>query len=105
MVHVIETMEAIPGKTEELKKALLEIVPLSREEKGCISYDLFQKQDNPHQFALIMHWKDRKSYDSHNSAIFIQKFMEDFDNVLYKNCAEALYQPLELSQKRRLGRD
>ncbi len=94
MIHVIETLDALPGKAEELKKALLAMVPLSRAEKGCISYDLFQEHDNPHRFAVIMRWKDKQAYDGHNAAAFIQKFVEKFDNVLYCNVVETSYKSL-----------
>lgn len=95
MIHVIETLEALPEKTEELKKALLAIVPLSRQEKGCISYELFQVHETPDQFAVIMCWKDLKSFERHNSALFIQEFVENFEQILYHKVVETLYKKLD----------
>lgn len=94
MVTVIETLEAPQGKSEELKRGLLKLVPLSRQEPGCISYELFQDRSDGHQFAVIMCWKDHEAYEAHCNAPFIDEFVKEFDNKLYRNVVEHLYTKL-----------
>jgi quinol monooxygenase YgiN len=91
-ICVIETLEACPEQTEELKKKLLEIVPLSQNEKGCISYELFQDSEHSHKFAVIMRWVNRQAYDQHCAAPFIQE-IEKYHNILYQNVREMFYLP------------
>jgi quinol monooxygenase YgiN len=97
LIYVIETIEAIPGKAEELKQELLKLVALSRQEKGCIYYDLYQDRNHPHRMTVLMCWKNREAYDQHNAAAFIQEFVEEFDSVLYQNVIEEIYK--EVSEK------
>lgn len=38
MVFVIATIDAVPGKRNELLRQMWQIVPLVRQEKGCLQY-------------------------------------------------------------------
>lgn len=44
-VLVVETLRAVHGKKNELRKALAEIVPMSRKSRGCLQYDLLEPLD------------------------------------------------------------
>ncbi len=89
ILHVVETFEALPGKIEEFKKALLNAVPLSRKEEGCLYYNLFQDRSDPHKFAVLMGFKNQDAYDAHIAAPYIQTFPE-----VYQNVVEVFYKQL-----------
>lgn len=93
-IYVIETIDARPGKTEELKKELTKIRDLSREEEGCLFYDLYQDEGMKGRFALVMAFKDKSSYQSHISSPHIQKLEEEFGEILYHNVMENFYKKL-----------
>jgi len=90
-IYIVETIEAIPGKTEELKQGLAALVPLSRKEKGCLFYDLYQDPETPHRFAVWMCFKDKKAYEAHTAAPYIAEFVAKYDNVAYCNVVENFY--------------
>lgn len=93
MIYIIETIDAKEGRTEELERLLLEAMPNSRKEKGCIFYDLYQEKDNPHRFALVMAFKDRSAYEHHITAPHIAA-LEKYSDTVYHNVVETFYQKL-----------
>jgi quinol monooxygenase YgiN len=84
-VYVVETIPALQGKGEELRAELTKLVPVCQEEKGCISYKLFQDCANPAIFTVIMCWEHRAAYAAHNEAPHIAVFAKKFRNILYKD--------------------
>ncbi|MFD2271915.1 putative quinol monooxygenase [Undibacterium arcticum] len=40
----------------------------TRREPGCVSYDLFQNNDDPLEFVTIEHWTDQAAADAHLTA-------------------------------------
>jgi quinol monooxygenase YgiN len=93
-LYVFETIVSLPGKNKELKKELQKIVHLSRNEKGCFSYDLYQDRENPNIFALMMAFENQEAYERHIQMPFIFQFEKDFENVLYGKVVENFYLPL-----------
>jgi len=91
-VFYVETIEATKGKNEELRKALLTTIPHARKEKGIVSFDLYQDCERPHLFVVLIHFKNRKAYDDHLAAPYIQEFIQKYDKILYQNVVEEFYQ-------------
>ena len=48
-----------------LRDILLSLVGPSRGEAGCVSYELFQNQDNPMEFVTIEQWSNQAAADAH----------------------------------------
>ena len=65
MIKVIATLIAKAEKVEDTKAALSSIVGPTTQEPGCISYELFQSDDDPTEFVTVEEWADRASIDSH----------------------------------------
>ncbi len=79
-VFVVETIKAINGKSDELRQALLHIVPLSRKEAACVQYDLFESNDT---FLVIMRFKSAQDLDNHESSDHVQDFVRKYNGILY----------------------
>lgn len=65
---MIKVMARITAKTETaaaLREVLGALVPPTRCEAGCISYELFQNQDNPSEFVTVETWADQAAADLH----------------------------------------
>lgn len=84
-IHIIETIQAIQGKSEHLKEELVNLVNLSKQQKGCLAYTLYQKKESPRQFTIVMSFQDRVAYEKHIHAPFILEFMQKHENILYRN--------------------
>ena len=65
---MIRIMARITAKSEaagEVRAALHELVAPTRKEKGCLSYELFQGEDNPAEFITTEQWADQAAADAH----------------------------------------
>ena len=82
MLVVIEVIKSIQGKEEALKEALHEIVPISRKEKGCIQYELFEPMTGSGDFLVIMKWKSKNDLILHETSQHVQDFIRKHDTVL-----------------------
>ncbi len=65
MVVVIMEMRAIPEKCLELKQTLKALIETTRNEKGCLGYDVFEDIENNNNFCLVERWASRKDLDDH----------------------------------------
>jgi len=64
-LRVIARVKARPDKVNELLSVLSSLVEPTRKEPGCISYNLFQNNQDPTDFALIEEWKSGPALESH----------------------------------------
>ena len=53
MIIVIITMTARPEKRKEVMQTLLSMIEPTLQEKGCLSYQVFQDIDDENVFSLI----------------------------------------------------
>lgn len=65
MVSVILKMRALPEKRMELKQTLQALIEPTRNEKGCLGYDVFEDIENKNSFCLVERWASRKDLDDH----------------------------------------
>ncbi|MDV3000922.1 MAG: hypothetical protein N5P05_002528 [Chroococcopsis gigantea SAG 12.99] len=71
-IHVVAKITALPHQVEGTKELLLGLLEPTRQEKGCIKYDLFQNQDDPTDFTFVEEWQDRESLNQHLQTHHIQ---------------------------------
>ena len=58
-VTVVATFHAKPGQEAELKKALIALVAPTRQEKGCLNYDLHVSAEDPTKFLFHENWTSK----------------------------------------------
>lgn len=68
MITVVAKSNVLPEKREEFLKLAREMEQKSRQERGCISYTLYESMDNPNQFCYIEFWKDADALEAHNNS-------------------------------------
>lgn len=62
-------------KIEEAKAAALAIVEPSRNEPGCINYDVHQTLDDPTVFLWHETWANQKAIDEHFEMSYFKEFV------------------------------
>ena len=62
---------AKPEKRDLVKQALLNLIPPTLLEKGCINYDLHQDNENPNRFFFYENWESRDLGLDHNASAHI----------------------------------
>jgi quinol monooxygenase YgiN len=75
IVTVVATFEAKPGKETELKKILTALVAPTRQEAGCINYDLHQSPDEPGKFLFHENWTSKELLDAHLQSAHIKALL------------------------------
>ena len=65
MILVRIIMNVLPEKQKELMQTLLSMIEPVRDEKGCLSYDVFYGIDGQTVFNLIEEWENREDLDRH----------------------------------------
>jgi len=74
-LSVLARVRAASGKEDELYRVLAALVPLTRTEDGCISYDLHQAQEDPALFFFYENWRSKKDLDDHFATPYLQAFL------------------------------
>jgi len=59
------TMAARPEKRKEVMQTLLSMIEPTLQEKGCLSYQVFQDINDENVFSLIKEWETREDLDHH----------------------------------------
>lgn len=62
---IVATLEAKPGKEAQLRTELLRLVAPTREEQGCIQYDLHESNEQPGLFLFFENWVTASDLEDH----------------------------------------
>jgi quinol monooxygenase YgiN len=76
---VVATFEARPGKEAELRAALIGLVAPTRQEAGCLNYDLHISTENPAKFLFHENWTSKALLDAHLQSPHIQALLPRVD--------------------------
>ncbi len=79
---VIATMRAKPGKEAALRAELLALVPITRQEPGCINYDLHIATDDPGRFMFHENWTSKPHLDDHLARPHLTAFIAKAGELL-----------------------
>ena len=62
---IVATIQALPGYENDVEKALLEVIPPTLAESGCIQYDLHRDLQKTGLFLFYENWSTREEWDAH----------------------------------------
>ena len=67
MVSVIVTYYVKPGKKDEYMSIVMEHITKTKQEEGCVFFDLFTEPaaNNDSALTLVEVWKDQAALDEH----------------------------------------
>ncbi|OLP18160.1 hypothetical protein BST81_14180 [Leptolyngbya sp. 'hensonii'] len=77
-----------PGLEGMLRRELDTVMALTRNETGCISYNLHQSDSDPLQFLMLEQWVSQEALDEHLQMPYIKS--------LFVKAAMLLAEPVEL---------
>ena len=81
-IWVVARVTARAEQVETLKSLLLALVTPTREEPGCISYQLLQNSANPTDFTFLERWESQATLDAHLASPRIQQALADAAQLL-----------------------
>jgi len=80
-ITVVATFQARPGKEAELQKALLSLVAPTRQEAGCLNYDLHVSPEDPAKFLFHENWASQAHLDAHLHSEHIKALLPRVDEL------------------------
>jgi len=81
-ISVLARVRARPGMEREVRRACFALVEPSRQEQGCINYDLHQSADDPCLFMFYENWESREDLERHLETAHAHRFDETTDGML-----------------------
>ena len=78
------------GSEEQVKKELLNLVPITRQEPGCIQYDMHVNIDlntleiNPRMYLFYENWRSRQDWDLHMKMSYLKTWFDMAPKVTEK---------------------
>ena len=83
-LQVITHLEAVLGTEENSKSLLLELVASSRQEAGCIKYELLQNIHQPTEFTLVSEWESKTAFLAHLDSMPVAELFRENSDLLAK---------------------
>ena len=80
-ITVVAMFQAQPGKEAELQKALIGLVAPTRQEAGCLNYDLHVSPKDPAKFLFHENWTSQAHLDAHLKSPHIQILLPRVDEL------------------------
>ncbi|HUA21136.1 MAG TPA: putative quinol monooxygenase [Bryobacteraceae bacterium] len=64
-VHFFVRLEPRPGREQDFRSELLQVVPPTRAETGCLAIHVFESLSAPAVFAIHSEWVDEAAFERH----------------------------------------
>lgn len=74
-IYVVATVRAQKNSVAALRAIFETLVEATRQEKGCLSYELFAGENDT--FLFYEHWASKPSLDAHSRAAHFLKALQD----------------------------
>lgn len=81
-LRVIVRLRAQPGKEADLKQVLVGLIEPTREENGCIGYELLENLEDPREFTFVEEWEGESALEAHFSTDHIAGAVQLFPDLL-----------------------
>ncbi|MGR3711895.1 MAG: putative quinol monooxygenase [Shimia sp.] len=79
---IVANVHANADKIDLVKTELLKLLPITRAEEGCISYDLHQDNEDPVHFTFYENWESRALWQTHMNAAHLAAYMVATDGAV-----------------------
>jgi quinol monooxygenase YgiN len=64
-LHVVATLPAKPESADAMREVLTTLVAATRQEEGCLSYDLYESAATPGTFVTVERWTGQDALNEH----------------------------------------
>ena len=71
MHYVFARINVKPEVVDLAKNILLDLVIKSRQETGCMAYELYQQAEAPHVFQTVEQWKHEADAEAHMQTVHV----------------------------------
>ena len=82
LLTVVAEMKAKAGREEDLRKAVLALIEPTRQEDGCVQYDLHVHTKDPGRFVFYENWTSADHLARHAASAHLKAFGEIAKDLL-----------------------
>jgi quinol monooxygenase YgiN len=90
MLYTIATMRLRPGEHADFMHAAAQLISATRQEAGCISYDLQRSVTDPQVFVFLERWSTRDAFEAHMGTPHMEAFRSASGNVIRETRREMI---------------
>ncbi|BBL89427.1 antibiotic biosynthesis monooxygenase [Vibrio rotiferianus] len=94
MIHLTAAFYAKTDSISQLKQALEGMLEPTRNEPGCLRYQLFQDKNDPSQFLFQEQFADQAAFDQHCKTEHFQTLLASLDGLLLSEPKLTFYEEL-----------
>lgn len=91
-VYVVTHVDLMPNGVPAGIVALKQFAAETTKEKDCVRFEVLQQDGRPNHLTLVGIWKDRKAFESHDSAPYTKEFREKMQPLVGSPWDERLHQ-------------
>lgn len=73
---IVANITAKEGKIDMVRAELIKLIETTRNEVGCVNYDLHQDNDNPAHFLFYENWESRDLWQAHMNNQHLLDYMD-----------------------------
>src|SRR5688572_4030272 len=81
-IRCVARVVAIPERVEELRTLLMKLLVPTREEPGCLRYDLLQNLQDPTDFTFVEEWRDEAAVAAHMTRPHVREVLAHVPQLL-----------------------
>jgi quinol monooxygenase YgiN len=79
---IVARIEAKADSVDKVQTALLKLIEPTRQEQGCLQYELHQDNENPQVFIFYENWDSRQLWQSHMNNDHLKAYMAETDDLV-----------------------
>ena len=91
-IRVVAHLQAHPEKASELRELLEGLVVPTRQEAGCVSYEMLESLEDPAKFTFVEEWTSEEALQAHFETEHIRSALENFPALLAADLDLRTYQ-------------
>lgn len=80
-----------PGMEDYVRNFLIRLMEESKNDTGCILYNIHESTQNPGEFMLYSIWKDEAAFDKHNESPLMQEFKKELASDMFDHQSPKTY--------------
>lgn len=81
-IRVVAHLQAHPEKTVELRDLLEGLIIPTRQEAGCVSYELLESLEDPAKLTFVEEWTSEEALQAHFETEHIRNALERLPELL-----------------------
>lgn len=91
MIYVVATLAVKPGAREHLLEPARACIAQTRQEKGCLSYDLLDSVADPDTMVFVERWQTREDLSAHSKQPHLAAWRESSNPHLVSKTIEIIH--------------